>query len=220
MDAISEIEKTSEYWRYRAQARNAPKATTDSRVALVSQQLGLSDADLEPFYYVNRKGSKKRYFDYPAFAERYGISVDWLRDGYLPAHPRNLEPLKTVRRTKNGRDLAQELQWRREVSHMLDNHTRKQVAALGFTPAERAAKAAVAAGKSTSASAVEISGWSGTDKEDKTSVPDRPFIEFMERLGAYVVKEFATGKEVDEIFDELIADAIKKSRRMPPLRPR
>jgi hypothetical protein len=193
---MSAIERPPEYWRYRAQARNAPKATDDTRVALVSQQLGLSDADLEPFYYVNRKGSKKRYFDYPAFAERYGISVDWLDDGYLPAHPRHLKPLKTGRHTENGRDLAQELQWSSEVSRQLDNH----------------------AGKSTSASAVEISG--ANQRLAKASEPDRPFIEFMERLGAYVVKEFATGKEVDEIFDELIADAIQRSRRMPPLRPR
>jgi hypothetical protein len=35
MDAIiSAIEKTPEYWRYHAQARNAPKATDDTRVAL------------------------------------------------------------------------------------------------------------------------------------------------------------------------------------------
>jgi hypothetical protein len=193
---MSAIERPPEYWRYRAQVMNAPKSTDDTRVALVSQQLGLSDADLEPFYYVNRKGSKKRYFDYPAFAERYGISVDWLDDGYLPAHPRNLKPLKTGRHTEKGRDLAQELQWRSEVSRMLDNH----------------------AGKSTSASAVEISG--ANQRLAKASEPDRPFIEFMERLGAYVVKEFATGKKVDEIFDELIADAIQKSPRMPPLRPR
>jgi hypothetical protein len=202
---VSAIEKSPEYWRYSAQARNAPKATDEARLALVSQQLGLSDADLEPFYYVNRKGSKKRYFDYPAFAERYGISVDWLRDGYLPAHPRHLEPLKTVRRTKNGRDLAQELQWSSEVSRMLDNHTRKQ---------ERAAKAAVAAGNSTSASAVEISG--ANQRLAKASEPDRPFIEFMERLGAYVVKEFATGKEVDQIFDQLIANAVQRSETTPP----
>src|SRR5260221_12887085 len=103
MDAIiSAIEKTPEYWRHRAQARNAPKATDDARVALVSQQLGLSNQDLESFYYVNRKGSKKRYFDYHAFAEKYGISVDWLLDGYLPAHPRHLKPLMKARRTKNG----------------------------------------------------------------------------------------------------------------------
>jgi hypothetical protein len=178
MDAV---EKTPEYWRYHARATTAPRATDDTRVALVSQQLGLSGADLEPFYYVNRKGSKKRYFDYPAFAERYDISVDWLRDGYLPAHPRNLEPLVSL--TKNN------------------------------TP-----KVGLAAGESTAAPAVEFSG--ANQRLAKASVPDRPFIEFMERLGAYVVKEFATGKEIDEIFDQLIADAIKKSRRMPPLRPR
>jgi hypothetical protein len=190
MDAIIiEIEKTPEYWRYRAQARNAPEATDDTRIALVAHQLGLSSRDLESFYYVNRKGSKKRYFDDKAFAEKYGISVDWLRDGYLPAHPRNLEPIKKVRRTNNG------------------------------TSKERVAKPAIAAGKSTAASAAELAA-EVNQQLANASEPDRPFIEFMERLGAYVAKEFATGKNIDEIFDQLIADAIQKSRRMPPLRPR
>jgi hypothetical protein len=100
MSTTQEIEKTSEYYKYIFQAWKAPKATDDTRVALVAHQLGLSDQDLEQFYYVNRKGASKRHFAYSKFAEKYGISVDWLRHGYLPAHPRHLKPLKTVRRSK------------------------------------------------------------------------------------------------------------------------
>jgi hypothetical protein len=35
----------------------------------------------------------------------------------------------------------------------------------------------------------------------------------LRQLGGYIVKEFATGKEVDQIFDELIAEAIQTGRR-------
>jgi hypothetical protein len=174
---MSGIEKTPEYWRYSAQARNAPGATHDTRVALVSQQLGLSDTDLELFYYVNRKGSKKRYFDYPAFAEKYGISIDWLREGYLPAHPRHLKLLKTVRgtkrRSKNG------------------------------TPEERAANAAAA--KARAASAVEISDRNGDNQRAAVSVARPTWVEFFQYLRTHILREFARGKEIDQIFDEVIA---------------
>jgi hypothetical protein len=40
------------------QARNAPPATTETRIALVAFELGLSDSKLEQFYFVNRKGAK------------------------------------------------------------------------------------------------------------------------------------------------------------------
>lgn len=98
---MSEIKKTSEYYKYIYQAWQAPKATDDTRVALAAHQLGLSDQDLEPFYYVNRKGASKRHFDCEKFAEKYGISADWLRHGYLPAHPRHLKPIKKGRRTNS-----------------------------------------------------------------------------------------------------------------------
>jgi hypothetical protein len=99
---MSEVEKTSEYYKYIFQAWKAPKATDDTRVALVAHQLGLSEQDLEPFYYVRRKGASKRYFHYEKFAETYRISIDWLHHGYLPAHPRHLKPIKKPRRAKRA----------------------------------------------------------------------------------------------------------------------
>jgi hypothetical protein len=100
--------------------------------------------------------------------------------------------------------------------------SRRPRRAKNGTPEERAAKAAVAAGKSRliadaiqrGASVVKISGRSGANRRlAEASVADRPFIEFMQRLGAYVVKEFATGKEVDQIFNQLIAEALERGRR-------
>jgi hypothetical protein len=44
-------------------------------------------------------------------------------------------------------------------------------------------------------------------------VVDPPFVGFLRQLGGYVVQEFATGKEVDQIFDELIAQALQTGRR-------
>jgi hypothetical protein len=65
------------------QARNAPRATSETRVALVAFERGLSDRELEQFYYVNRKGAKKRHFDTEAFAKKYDVDIRWLWDGEL-----------------------------------------------------------------------------------------------------------------------------------------
>jgi hypothetical protein len=70
-------------------------ATTETRVALVAFERGISAKELERFYYVNRKGSKKRYFDNYAFAEKYGVSVHWLWEGDLCEHPRGLTRQRT-----------------------------------------------------------------------------------------------------------------------------
>ncbi len=99
------VERTSKYFKYIFQAWKAPKADSGTRVALVAHQLGLSDQDLEPFYRVRRKGASKRHFSYEEFAERYGISINWLQHGYLPEHPRNLKPVRKVRRA-NGEAMA------------------------------------------------------------------------------------------------------------------
>jgi hypothetical protein len=77
------------------QARQAPPATTETRIALVAFERGISAKELERFYYVNRKGSKKRYFDNYAFAEKYGVSVHWLWEGDLCEHPRGLTRQRT-----------------------------------------------------------------------------------------------------------------------------
>jgi hypothetical protein len=66
------------------------KATTETRIALVAFERGLSEHQLEQFYFVNRKGAKKRHFDTQAFAKKQGIDIRWLWDGELCGHPRGL----------------------------------------------------------------------------------------------------------------------------------
>jgi hypothetical protein len=85
--------------RIRQARHHAPKATLETRVALVAFERGISDRQLEQFY-VNRKGAKKRRFDHHAFAKKYDISLDWLWEGDLCGHPRGLrkQPRKTTRR--------------------------------------------------------------------------------------------------------------------------
>ena len=68
--------KGTEYFRYRRQALDAPKANSATRVTLVASELGLSEEELEGFFYVNREGAKKRHFDYHAFAKKYGVATD------------------------------------------------------------------------------------------------------------------------------------------------
>ena len=77
------------------QARQTPQATTETRIALVAFERGLSDSELEQFYYVNRKGAKKRHFDHHAFAKKYGVSIHWIWDGALCGHPRGLTRQRT-----------------------------------------------------------------------------------------------------------------------------
>jgi hypothetical protein len=76
------------------QARNAPPATTETRIAFVAFERGISDHQLEQFYYVNRKGAKKRHFDHEAFAKAYDVDIRWIWEGELCKHPRGLKPLK------------------------------------------------------------------------------------------------------------------------------
>jgi hypothetical protein len=97
---MNDAAKSPEFRTDCSRARNAPPSTDATRVALVSHQLGLSERDLEPFFYVRRKGSKHRFFDLARFATEYGISLDWLYHGYLPEHPRHLKPLSKGRRAK------------------------------------------------------------------------------------------------------------------------
>ena len=72
------------------QARQS-RADPEARVALVAIERGISTQQLERFYYVKRKGAKKRYFDHRAFAEKYDISIDWIFAGFICEHPRGLD---------------------------------------------------------------------------------------------------------------------------------
>ena len=80
------------------QARHAPPATTETRIALVAFERGISESEMEQFYFVNRKGAKKRHFDTEAFAKKYGVDIHWLWEGDLCKHPRGL----TREQTRNG----------------------------------------------------------------------------------------------------------------------
>ncbi len=77
------------------QAQQGPRSTTETRIALVAFERGISARELEQFYFVNRKGTKKRHFDTEAFAKKYGISIRWIWDGELCGHPRGLERKQT-----------------------------------------------------------------------------------------------------------------------------
>jgi hypothetical protein len=68
------------------QARQS-RSTSESRVALVAFERGISTKQLARFYYVKRKGGKTRYFDYRGFAEKYDISIDWIFAGFICEHP-------------------------------------------------------------------------------------------------------------------------------------
>jgi hypothetical protein len=88
---MSEIRKGLEYFQRLAKARRAPKAEPETRVLLIANERGLTKKQLEKFYVRKRKDWKPR-FDYLAFAKAQDISMDWLFDGDLWAHPRGTAP--------------------------------------------------------------------------------------------------------------------------------
>ena len=79
------------------QARNAPRSTSETRVALVAFERGIPDSELEQFWYVNRKGAKQRFFNHEAFAKKYGVDIHWVWDGELSRHPRGPAPRSETR---------------------------------------------------------------------------------------------------------------------------
>ena len=98
-------------------------------------------------------------------------------------------------------------------------HSPKRRRSKYGTPEQRAAKLAAAKAR---VAAGNTSQCPDSDREyirrhfdnlDNPSVADPPFLEFLRQLGGYIVKEFATGKEIDQIFDELIAEARQTGRR-------
>jgi hypothetical protein len=72
-------------------AENGAWATTETRVALIVAERGLTEKQLAKYWVSWRKGSKPR-FDYGAFAEAQDISTDWIFDGDIRAHPRGTAP--------------------------------------------------------------------------------------------------------------------------------
>jgi hypothetical protein len=81
-------------------------AIAETRVALVAFERGISDRQLEQFYYVNRKGSKRRHFNYEGFAKKYDVDIKWIWEGELFRHPRGLrkQPRRTSRRLAQSQE--------------------------------------------------------------------------------------------------------------------
>jgi len=98
-------------------------------------------------------------------------------------------------------------------------HSRKQRRSKYGTPEERAAKLAAAKARVAAGNTPQCSDRDREyldrhfDNLCNPSVADPPFVEFFRQLGGYIEQEFATGKEIDQIFDELVAEAIQTGRR-------
>lgn len=119
--------RPSDYFDRRRRALTS-KASAESRIALVATELGLSAAEIDAFYYVNRAGAKRR-FDFQKFAIEYGISRDWLFDGLLPQHPRGLQR-KSRRKNPEARMM------RREALESIRLRILEIAAALNLSPAD------------------------------------------------------------------------------------
>jgi hypothetical protein len=98
-------------------------------------------------------------------------------------------------------------------------HPRKQRRSKYGTPEERAANLAAAKVRVAAGNTPQCSDRDREyihrhlDNLASPSVADPPFIGFLRQLGSYIVREFATGKEIDQIFDELVAEAIQTGRK-------
>jgi hypothetical protein len=68
----------------------ACRATTATRVQLIAHNLGISDAELDGFYFKRKSNAKHRHFDDEAFSKAYGVSVHWLWHGMLSQYPKGL----------------------------------------------------------------------------------------------------------------------------------
>ncbi len=83
-------------------------------------------------------------------------------------------------------------------------HSRRPRISKNGTCEERAAKAATAAAELTSATVADISSRRGSNQRLATAAEAGPtLVEFLQKLRAYLVQEFARGKEIDQIFDDL-----------------
>jgi hypothetical protein len=101
--------------RIRQAQQRAPKATMETRIALIVAERGLTEKQLAKYFVCARKNCKPR-FDHLRFANDQGISMDWLFDGDIRAYPRQSAPHKVrlparvartaVRRRTNSEAMA------------------------------------------------------------------------------------------------------------------
>ena len=83
-------------------AHSTPKATPETRAALIAAERGLTKKQMAK-YWVQRRKNCKPLFDYWEFAKAQNISTDWLFDGDLRGHPRGTAPRpRQLRRLTDG----------------------------------------------------------------------------------------------------------------------
>jgi hypothetical protein len=87
------------------QTQEGARATTETRVALIVAERGLTKKQLAKFYVSRRKNCKPR-FDFWAFAKAQDISTDWLFEGDIRFHPRGTPRPHQPRRFTDGEDAA------------------------------------------------------------------------------------------------------------------
>jgi hypothetical protein len=87
---------------------STPKASPETRVALIAAERGLPIKQMAKYWEQRRKNSKP-LFDYWAFAEAQNISTDWLFDGDLRAHPRGAAP-RLGRQIPTARELREKIE--------------------------------------------------------------------------------------------------------------
>ena len=83
-------------------------------------------------------------------------------------------------------------------------HSRKPRISRNGTPEERAVKAAADTAELTSATVADISSRrDGNQRLAKVAQAGPTFVEFVQKLRVYFMQEFARGRDVDQIFDDL-----------------
>ncbi len=76
-------------------AQEGARSTEETRVLLIAHERGLTAKQLAKFWTQRRKNGRA-WFDYEAFAEAQDISLDWLFEGDIRAHPRGTAPRPPV----------------------------------------------------------------------------------------------------------------------------
>ena len=83
-------------------------------------------------------------------------------------------------------------------------HSRKPRISRNGTPEERAVKAAADTAELTSVTVADISSRrDGNQRLAKVAEAGPTFVEFVPKLRVYFMQEFARGRDVDQIFDDL-----------------
>jgi hypothetical protein len=124
--------------RIRGAQQRAPKATKETRIALIVAERGLTEKQLAKYFVCARKNCKPR-FDHLRFANDQGISMDWLFDGDIRAYPRQSAPHKVrlpARVARERRTHSEAVAHRREFNEAMRQRIRDVAASRDLSDEE------------------------------------------------------------------------------------